>query len=244
MSRKGNRLARSGIATAQHKDRHMLIKLSYNLSTSTPFYSGLPAPRLDQVYDLAKGDTCNSFYLTTSNHAGTHVDGPRHFNPEGRRIAEYELDELVFDKVAIVDVPAGERHLIVPEDLTGCLASPHDSEVLLLRTGFGQTRSETVRYVEQSPGFSRDGAAFLIERFPNLKALAVDFVSIAAMAHMEEGCDAHRVFLGCRGYGERSILLIEDALLPFNLRPIKRLFLIPWFVEGIDSAPCTLFAEI
>ncbi|MBS1800604.1 MAG: cyclase family protein [Acidobacteria bacterium] len=221
----------------------MLIKLSHNLSVSTPFYKALPAPRLDQLYDLSKGDSCNSFYLTTSNHAGTHVDGPRHFNPEGRQIAEYELDELIFRKVAIVDVFAGDRHLIVPKDLTGCRSLPEDIEVLLIRTGFSQFRGDSIRYVEQSPGFSRDGADFLMKYFPQLKALAVDFVSIAAMAHMEEGCEAHRVFLGCHGYGQRPILLIEDALLPSDLPPLERLFLIPWFVDGIDSAPCTLFAE-
>jgi kynurenine formamidase len=221
----------------------MFIKLSHNLSASTPFYGNLPAPRLDQIFDLAKGDDCNSFYLTTSNHAGTHVDGPRHFNPEGRRIAEYQLEELIFHKIAVVDVLAADQHLIVPKDLTGCLTVPEDTEALLIRTGFGQFRGDPIRYVERSPGFSREGADFLMKRFPALKALTVDFVSIAAMAHMEEGCEAHRVFLGCRGYGQRPILLIEDALLPSNLPPLLRLFLMPWFVEGIDSAPCTLFAE-
>jgi len=221
----------------------MLIKLSHNLSESTPFYSALPAPRLDQIYDLAKGDDCNSFYLTTSNHAGTHVDGPRHFNPEGRRIAEYDLNDLVFHKIAVIDVPTSDEHLIVPDDLSGCLSIASDIEVLLLRTGFARFRGDAVRYVERSPGFSRAGAEFLMDRFPSLKALAVDFVSIAAIAHMEEGCDAHRVFLGCKGYAQRSILLIEDALLPANLPPMQRLFLIPWMVDGLDSAPCVLFAE-
>ncbi|HWA93853.1 MAG TPA: cyclase family protein [Terracidiphilus sp.] len=221
----------------------MFIKLSHNLSESTPFYSAMPGPSLDQIYDICKGDPCNSFYFTSSNHAGTHVDGPRHFNPEGRRIAEYDLSELVFQHVAVIDIDVREKHLIVPEDLTGCAALPDNCELLLLRTGFSRFRMNATKYVEESPGFSKAAALYLMERFKNLKALAVDFVSIAAMAHMDEGCEAHRVFLGCKGYSERSILLVEDALLPRQLPFLERAFLIPWFFDGLDSAPCTLFAE-
>jgi len=33
-------------------------------------------PELKQIYNLGKGDICNSFYFTASNHTGTHVDAP------------------------------------------------------------------------------------------------------------------------------------------------------------------------
>ena len=65
-----------------------MLNLSYKLSENTPFYEGLAKPRIEQIYDLREGHACNSFYFTASNHAGTHVDGPYHFNPAGRKIAE------------------------------------------------------------------------------------------------------------------------------------------------------------
>jgi len=223
----------------------MLVKLSHNLSERTPFYDGLPGPEIEQLYDLRKGDTCNSFFFRTSNHAGTHVDAPLHFDPDGRSIVDYDLSELVFTRPAVMDVPLGECELIEPRHLQASAAVRPDCDILLLRSGFACRRaSDAVTYVARGPGFSRTAAEYLLRRLPELRAVAVDFISIASMAHMEEGCDAHRVFLGCPGYGERPILLVEDAWLPESLPLPRKVFVIPLFFEGLDSAPCTMFAEV
>ena len=222
----------------------MLIQLSYPLSEQTPFYSSLPKPQLRQIYDLRKGDACNSFYFTTSNHAGTHVDAPRHFSPGGKCITDYHLSELVFSCPAVLDVPLVDNQLIEPRDLDAALASEaRETDLVLLRSGFGRFRADEPRYADRSPGFGPAAAAFLMERFPKLRALAVDFISISPAAHEAAGADAHRVFLGCTAYSARPILLVEDALLPDALPPLLRVFIIPWMFEGLDSAPCTMFAE-
>jgi len=223
----------------------MLLKLSHNLSERTPFYDGLPGPAIEQLYDLRKGDTCNSFFFRTSNHAGTHVDAPLHFDPDGRSISDYDLSELVFTHPAAIDVPLGACELIEPRHLHPAATVRPDCDILLLRSGFADRRATDPRaYVNEGPGFSRTAAEYLLNVLPHLRALAVDFVSIAAMSHMEEGCDAHRVFLGCRGYGDRPILLVEDVSLPHSLPPLQRVFVIPLFFDGLDSAPCTMFAEV
>jgi hypothetical protein len=36
---------------------------------------------------------------------------------------------------------------------------------------------------------------------------------------------------------------VEDALLPNSLPPLLRVFIVPWMFDGLDSAPCTMFAE-
>ena len=222
----------------------MLIRLSYPLSEQTPFYSSLPKPALRQIYDLEKGDVCNSFYFTTSNHCGTHVDAPRHFCGEGRCIAEYGPSELVFSRPAVLDIPLADNELIEPQHLDPLLASvARDTDLILLRSGFGRFRGDEPHYVERSPGFGPAAAALLMEQFPELRALAVDFISISSPAHVAAGADAHRVFLGCTNHGARSILLVEDALLPNLLPLLLRVFVVPWMFEGLDSAPCSMFAE-
>ncbi|WP_321474915.1 cyclase family protein [uncultured Paludibaculum sp.] len=222
----------------------MLIKLSHNLSEHTPFYSSLPKPKLNQIYDLAKGDTCNSYYFTTSNHAGTHVDAPRHFNPQGRAITDYQLDEFVFTRPTVLDVPLHESELIQPSHLEPALAvTPLQSDILLIRTGFGRHRQDERRYVDQGPGFGPDAASYLMATCPALRAIAMDFPSVSALAHEEAGAAAHRIFLGCTAYADRPILLIEDALIPDDLPTLQRITLMPWLFDGLDSAPCTLFAE-
>lgn len=220
-----------------------MISLSYNLSENTPFYEGLAKPTLERLYDLSRGDNCNSFYFRSSNHCGTHVDGPWHFNPAGRKISDYDISELVFIRPAIFDLPVEPEHLIQADDLRDVAIACRDCDILLLRTGFGKHRSEPKKYVEAAPGFSRAAADHLIRELPGLKALAVDFISLAALKHMEEGCEAHRVLLGCAGYSDRNVLIIEDARLPPDLAVPSRIIVAPWFFEGLDSAPCTMIAE-
>ncbi len=221
----------------------MLLCLSYKLSAQTPFYDGLAKPSLEQLYDLSRGHACNSFYLRTSNHCGTHVDGPWHFNPAGRKIGDYDMQELVFTKPAIVDAPVGFGHLIQPADLGPVHSLPEDTDMLLLRTGFGTYRNDAKTYVEEAPGFSRAAAEFVIARLPNLRALAVDFISLASLRHEHEGAEAHRVFLGCEGYSDRNVLLVEDVRMDSDLKKPDRIILAPWLMEGLDSAPCTVIAE-
>jgi kynurenine formamidase len=222
----------------------MLIKLSYNLSEHTPFYSTLPKPKLDQIYNLSRGHACNSFYFTTSNHAGTHVDAPRHFNPAGRAITDYALDEFFFQTPAIVDIPLLDEELIQPAHLEPALIHvPAETDVFLMRTGWGRYRDNERRYVDHAPGFGPAAANLLMERFPALRAIAMDIPSVSALSHDAEGAEAHRVFLGCTVYAHRPILLIEDAHLPADLPAVHRVTLMPWLFDGLDSAPCTLFAE-
>ncbi|MBN9662118.1 MAG: cyclase family protein [Acidobacteria bacterium] len=222
----------------------MLIKLSYNLSEHTPFYSTLPKPKLDQIYDLSQGHACNSFYFRTSNHAGTHVDAPRHFNPAGRAITDYALDEFFFRTPAILDVPLQDEELIKPAHLEPALfQAPKETDILLLRTGWGRHRTNERRYVDHAPGFGPAAANLLMERFPALRAIAMDIPSVSALSHDPEGAQAHRVFLGCTDYPNRPVLLIEDAHLLEDLPPLRQVTLMPWLFDGLDSAPCTLFAE-
>lgn len=223
----------------------MLLQLSHALSEHTPFYQSLPKPQLRQIYDLSNGDTCNSFYLTTSNHCGTHVDAPRHFNAAGRAITDYRIEELVFEQPALVDVELQDRELLGVGQLEQALSGvPDGIDILLLRTGFGQYRRDERRYIDDGPGFGPEAAEYLMERFRRLRAIAMDFASVSAPAHEEAGAEAHRVLLGCGKYAARPVLLVEDALLPRDLPGLERVFVIPWQMEGLDSAPCTMFAEV
>jgi hypothetical protein len=65
----------------------------------------------------------------------------------------------------------------------------------------------------------------------------MDTISFACIAHLEEGMEAHRVLLSPPG---SRFLLLEDMNLNFDLSPLRELWIMPWLVEGIDSAPCTI----
>lgn len=223
----------------------MLLRLSYPLSSSTPFYESLDPPSLRQLYSLEGGDACNSYYLTTSNHAGTHVDAPRHFNASGRAICSYSPDELTFRRTTILPVVPPSDLLLRKVDMEGVTRVAPDCEMLFVQTGYGSIREKDPRtYVNRGPGFSREAAEFLMQTLPELRAVAMDFMSVSSMLHEVEGAEAHRVFLGCAGYSDRSVLLVEDVMIPADLSPPRRVMIVPWLFEGLDSAPCTVLAEL
>ena len=48
----------------------------------------------------------------------------------------------------------------------------------------------------------------------------------------------------CDGLAGPAILLVDEVSLLQSLPPLQRVFVIPPFFDGLDSAPCTMFAEV
>ena len=198
----------------------MYTKLSYDLSNDTPIPAGLPPVRIEQISDIELGDVSNLFKLQVCNHCGTHIDGPWHFNPRGKKISDFPIEYFFFDRPMIVDIPKGDSELVMAEDLTPFQSQLGNCDLLLLRTGFAQHRAHNrQRYISNNPGLSVEVARYLTAQFPNIRALAIDTISIAANEHLDEGLEAHRIFFRSI---EHPVLLIEDVNLPFELeKPSK-----------------------
>ena len=92
-----------------------------------------------------------------------------------------------------------------------------------------------------SPGFSAAGARFLRDNFPGLRGLGLDTLSLACMAQLEEGLEAHRVLLGGPG---RRFLILEDVDLAPELSHLRQVMVVPWQVRDWDSGPCTILAGV
>ena len=82
-----------------------------------------------------------------------------------------------------------------------------------------------------------------MDHFPALKAIGMDWISLATPLDMEDGIRAHQILLGAEGDG--PILIIEDLdLRGLEDERLERVYALPLFVEGIDSAPVTVVAKI
>jgi len=115
------------------------------------------------------------------------------------------------------------------------------SDFLLIKTGFQKYRKMNKDvYQFEGPGFSRESASY-IASFKNLKGIGFDFASLSSPLHREEGREAHRILLK-----NEKFIIVEDMNLEIlgNDVKIKRLFVIPIFIKGIDSSTVTVFAEI
>ena len=221
----------------------MFVRLSFSLSITTPT-PGARRPLEIQVDESIDQDhPGNTFYYKAWNHTGTHVDAPAHMLTGGKRITDYPIDHFIFDRPCVIDVLKGDDELIDASDLRRFEDSIAASDLLLLRTGFTRYRDvEPVRYRDHNPGFSIDAARYLSHsRFTLLRAIGLDTISAAAAALVAEGIEAHKVLFS-RVPGP-PILIIEDVDLSPDLSHLRRVFVVPMFVEGLDSCPCTIIAE-
>ena len=220
----------------------MFILLSYPLGVDTPLFGKNPPNGFKKIDSIDKGDQCNSTLMTIFNHTGTHIDGPYHFDKKGKRIADYDIEDFIFDRPRLIEVPKGEDEAIRFEDMQDNESAIQSCDLLLVRTGFYQRRGKQ-SYVDKNPWIDNEAAAFLREH-NNLKAVAIDAISISSYSHLRIGEETHRILLSRDLYPSEPKLIIEDMKLSGALKTMKRVFVIPIFVKGVDSAPCTIFAEI
>ncbi|MBR5231150.1 MAG: cyclase family protein [Clostridia bacterium] len=60
-------------------------------------YPGDPAPEVERIMDMNRGDTYNLSRFSMCVHNGTHVDAPAHFMKEGKTVDEIPLEYFTGD---------------------------------------------------------------------------------------------------------------------------------------------------
>lgn len=219
-----------------------VLCLSYPINVETPIYGNLPKPKITSYKAIAAGDPCNIHTIAICNHTSTHIDAPRHFVPRGRPISDYSPRELTFHNTRLIDVPKGPGEWVESEDLKARISNKTDC--LLIRTGFGVLRDKDI-YRTDNPGISPEAILWL-RQHSKIRCVGIDSISISPFSDTPRGMKAHlAAFKKRSGLGE-PLLLLEDMNLSIlrKSEKIRKLQIVPWLIEGIDSAPCAVFAEI
>lgn len=212
-----------------HKE---VIFLSHAMNRETPVYGGQEAVSFKGVKSIKNGDSCNTMYWSFSNHAGTHVDAPLHFIESGMSITDFNARFWIFSKIEMIEiVDIMPDHIISQDNLDDI----GDCQLLLIKTGFEQYRKTDI-YWRNSPALHPDLSYMLKEKCPSIKAVGVDFISIANLSNRELGRRAHREFLS------KDILLIEDMKLSLLAKTPDIVIAAPLSVEQADAAPCSILA--
>ena len=228
----------------------MFKLLSYSLGPNTPTYGDNPPVRVTVLADIANGDIANWLEVATINHNGTHMDAPYHFNPNGKRLTDLDIDELCFSVPRLIDLPKGDGQLIAATDLRPYEAVLNEADLLLLRTGWAHKHraEDPKRFGQQAPGFDSSAGHYLLNE-TSVRAVAMDIPSAASpiAGHANyEGLEFHRIVLGTgKDSAKRYILLIEDVRLEPDLSPddLKRVLVAPLWLQDADAAPVTILAE-
>lgn len=218
--------------------------LSYPLKKGDPTWPGNPTIDWIQNTSIASGDVANTGMIHLFNHYGTHIDGPLHFCADGAPLCSFSIDHFIFGHPLLIDVIKNANEKIEPEDLIPFADAISHADLLLIRTGFQNMRViQPSQYEENGPAVSCACAIYLQEHFPHLRAIALDFVSLASYSDSADGDTAHQYMLGM--YHGRCIFIIEDVNMEeLPSGPLKQVYAIPLYMEHIDSSPVTMWAEL
>ena len=218
------------------------IFLGYPISVDAPNPPAIPAPEITALYSLARGNEANVSVVKVANHTGTHVDAPAHVIEGGLKITEFEPEEFIFNHPAVVDLCLGDGEIVESDHLLPVVDVAKNADLLLVRFGYGPVRrTQPARYSCKCPGFGKASAECLLKALPNLRAIGMDVPSLACIEHLEETMEAHNILLGGEG---RRFLIIEDMNLDYDLHKLASVWVAPWLIADIDSAPSTVVGRL
>ena len=196
------------------------------LGPATHIWDDDPAPAIETLAHLERGDAHTLTRIAMSSHSGTHVDAPAHFARGGATIDAIPAATLVGP--ALVVEHRGEAH-ITAADL-GVLGIDGRHERVLFKTANGR--------LWEREGFQRDfialgesAAARLIEL--GVVLAGIDYLSIEPYESAEN--PVHRVLLGA------GVTVVEGL----DLRDVPPgdylLVCAPLKLTGAEGAPARVF---
>ena len=198
-----------------------LYDISITLSPSAIRWVTAQPLELIERKRMNRGDTNNSSSVHSSVHAGTHVDAPFHFVPDGATIEALPL-ELFIGPARVCAVDCGTH--ITAGDVER--AGIRDEARVLFKTRNSTLLKKGIYDAGFAP-FSVDGAKALVDR--GVKLVGLDYLSAAAA---NEQVPVHRAFL------DHGVILLEGVDLSDVPPGRYELFCPPVKLAGSDGAPC------
>jgi kynurenine formamidase len=162
-----------------------LVDLTQPLGPETTLWPG-STPFAAAVVAGYEADGCYARELAVPEHAGTHLDAPCHFDPDGARIHEIPLAALVRPLVKLdvrhvvrgdASVVIGAATLLELEARDGTIPA---GAAVLVHTGWDAHHLDAARYLGEGgvafPGLGRDAAELLVDR--GVAGIGIDTLSV------------------------------------------------------------------
>jgi len=214
-----------------------LIDLSQAIHAGMPRIHVLPEVEFTPVRRIEQGHPLNISELKIATHAGTHVDAPWHFVPDGLTIEQIPLDQLCGTAVVVpIDRRGGE--LIPAEDLERSPEPVKRGDIVIMSTGW-ESKFGSPEY-DMHPYLSEGAAQWLVDR--GVKMLGVDLITVDMPQSMRTNpypYPIHHILL------ENNVLIIENLARTRELagRRVK-LYAFPLSIRGSDAGHSRVVAEV
>jgi arylformamidase len=193
-----------------------IFDLSRPVAPGMPVYPGDPEVRF-RLHAGYREHGYRVTEVTLGTHAGTHLDAPAHFLPDGAAVDRLPLEALVGPARVVTE--AGLRRAVEP------------GARLLVRTGWG-ARWGSEAYFREFPPLDGEAA----ERLAAAPAALLGLETPSLHPEPEEDARLHRLLLGA------GVLIVENLVLPGDLPERVFLATLPLLLRGADGAPCRVAA--
>ncbi len=204
-------------------DRLKFHDISVSLGGESINFPGDTPYRRKRVHRLERWDDCNLSEITMSAHAGTHMDAPSHFLPDGQTIDHIPVEKCLLPAL-VVHVLEGVS--IGPSDLQGVDVRSGDAILFKTRNSTQGLVTKGV-FDEDFVYLSEKGADWCLQK--RVGMVGIDYISVEKYEALE--APVHRKIL--RG----GIPILEGI----NLRDVPEgrytLYAFPLKIKDGEGAP-------
>lgn len=202
-------------SVTRNNGRRRIVDLSLPVSNAIRGVEILPNKSLEN-------DGWNATTLSLYSHAGTHMDAPKHFLPDGGPLNQQDLSACVGPARVVNLAPAQPRQLLTVDDVTNAIGEVYPGDRLLFRTDWSQ-RVSTAEYRDELPRISLELARWLVER--QVALIGVEPPSVADVNNMRELTDIHQTLFrggvviveGLTNLDQLTHAEVEFIALPLNI---------------------------
>jgi len=203
-----------------------VLDISMPLFPGMPCFPGDPVFHSERQHDLARGDAYNVSALGFGSHAGTHVDPPNHFVPQGESI----------DQVPLTDLNGPCRVLEIPDAVDSIGAAdlpptPPDVTRVLLRTRNSARWAARLEFFPDYVALNEGGARELLRR--GIRLVGIDALSVER--DTSGRFPTHHLLLTA------SVRIVEGLLLHEAGPGDYELHLAPLRIAGGDGGPARAY---
>lgn len=198
-----------------------LLDVTVPLSSGVPTFPGDPRYHMERVLQISTGHPCNVARLSMGSHAGTHVDAPFHFLPEGATVEQLPL-EVLMGRARVLEIlvaDAIDRRDLERIDLRG------DVRVLFKTRNSGQLQKAA--FQEDFVHLTEAAARYLVE--VGILLVGIDYLSVEKFGSTD--FPVHHVLLGA------GVVIVEGLDLSAAEPGEYDMACLPLRLVGADGAP-------
>lgn len=196
-----------------------LIDISQPLQNGMPVWPGDTEFQFALTWTKAESGSVNVGSLTMSAHTGTHIDAPFHFDDDGQKVLDLDLD-LYVGKARVIEVTGKksiDREALETHDLEGISR-------LLIKTNSWKNQDEFPREITY---VAPEGAAYLAEK--GIRLIGLDVPSV-------DPIDS-KVLPGHHSLLQHGIFILEGAVLNHISPGDYELIALPLALKDADGSP-------